>query len=301
MNYTSYETHTIAETMAKINREYFIPAIQRPYVWEVEQIERLFDSIMKEYPISTFLLWKPPVENRATWHTYQFAQDFKYGELHSEDADLSKSQDMHLVLDGQQRLTSLFIGLYGSYRVRPKYKRKNQENSYARQLLFLNLVKNAETSAEEDEVEGVTYGFAFRDEAKIRNSATEYWMPVSRVLDLEGLDQLEDATEDLVEKMDDLGASLESKRTAKRNLKRLHAVVWEQRTISACIVKQSSYDKVLDIFVRANDGGTKLSKSDLLMSLVTLNWQHFDARHDIVQFLSGLVDSMMRLLARSKI
>lgn len=279
--------------MAKINSEYFIPAIQRPYVWEVEQIERLFDSIMKEYPISTFLLWKPPVENRATWHTYQFAQHFKYGELHSEDADLSASRDMHLVLDGQQRLTSLFIGLRGSYRVRPKFKRKNQENSYTRQLLYLNLVKNAETSAEEDEVEGVTYGFSFRDPDKVRQSATEYWMPVSGVLELEGLDQLEDAIEGLIDDMDALGATLDSKRTARRNLKRLHAVIWEQRTISACIVKQSSYDKVLDIFVRANDGGTKLSKSDLLMSLVTLNWQHFDARHDIVQFLNELNNELL--------
>src|SRR4051812_19581772 len=110
--------------MSKINSEYFIPAIQRPYVWEVEQIERLFDSLMKEYPISTFLLWKPPSENRATWHTYEFTRDFKHGDLHSAEADLSRCSEIHLVLDGQQRLTSLFIGLKGSYRVRPKYKRK---------------------------------------------------------------------------------------------------------------------------------------------------------------------------------
>jgi Protein of unknown function DUF262 len=293
VKYTSYETRTIAETMAKINSEYFIPAIQRPYVWEVEQIERLFDSIMKEYPISTFLLWKPPVEKRTTWHTYQFAQHFKYGDLHSQDADLSACRDMHLVLDGQQRLTSLFVGLRGSYRVRPKFKRKNQESSYTRQLLYLNLVKNAETSAEEDEMEGITYGFSFRDPAKIRQSATEYWIAVGSVLDLEGLDQLEDALESLIDAMDVLGATLDSKRTAKRNLQRLHDVIWEQQTISACIVKQSSYDKVLDIFVRANDGGTKLSKSDLLMSLVTLNWQHFDARHDIVQFLNELNNELL--------
>ncbi len=47
--------------IAKLNSEYFIPAIQRPYDWEVEQIEKLFDSITKEYPISTFLLWNPPL------------------------------------------------------------------------------------------------------------------------------------------------------------------------------------------------------------------------------------------------
>jgi uncharacterized protein with ParB-like and HNH nuclease domain len=37
---------------------YWLPNIQRPFVWKEEQIERLFDSILREYPIGTLLIWK---------------------------------------------------------------------------------------------------------------------------------------------------------------------------------------------------------------------------------------------------
>ena len=39
-----------------------MPNIQRPFVWSEEQIARLFDSIMREYPISTLLVWKTKEE-----------------------------------------------------------------------------------------------------------------------------------------------------------------------------------------------------------------------------------------------
>lgn len=292
MNYTSYENRTIAEIIAKLNSEYFIPAIQRPYVWEVEQIEKLFDSIMKEYPISTFLLWKPPTENKGNWHTYRFAQHFKYGEIHNEEADLTQAPEVHLVLDGQQRLTSLFIGLAGSYQVRQKYKRKRIESSYVHQSLFLNLLKNPDDAEDNDEVEGVTYGFQFVEPAKVKNTQSEYWFSVSDILAMDTSDKLEDRIDLLVDELDLLKVDLDQKKIARRNLKCLYRVIWEHRTISACIVKQPSYDKVLDIFVRANDGGTKLSKSDLLMSLVTLNWRNHDARDELVGFLNEINDDL---------
>ncbi len=288
MNYT-YEMRTIAETVGKLNNEYFIPAIQRSYVWEVEQIEKLFDSLMKEYPISTFMVWKPPAEDKNNWHTYRFVQHFKYGEIRHEEADLSNTPEFHLVLDGQQRLTSLLIGLAGSYRVRPKYKRKQLERSYVLQELYLNLLKNAkDVESTEEEVEGVTYGFRFINPARVRNSSTEYWFRVADILGIDNLDKLDDKVDDLDEALDVLGLGSESKKVAKNNLKRIHKIIWERMTISICIVKQPSYDKVLDIFVRANDGGTKLSKSDLLMSLVTLNWKDFDARDEMATLLNEI-------------
>jgi uncharacterized protein with ParB-like and HNH nuclease domain len=287
MDYT-YKSETIADTIAKLNSIYFIPAIQRPYVWEAEQIEKLFDSLMKEYPISTFLVWQPPAGNKNNWHTYRFVQHFKYGEIHNEEADLAQSPDVHLVLDGQQRLTSLYIGLNGSYRIRPKYKRKYSENSYIRQKLYLNLLKNPEDGESADEeVEGVTYGFQFHAEA-VRNSSTQYWYPVAEILDINNFDKLEDRVDSLSEALDKFGVSSETNKIARKNLKRLHKVIWDDKTISICTVKQPTYDKVLDIFVRANDGGTKLSKSDLLMSLVTLNWRNFDARDELIRLLNEI-------------
>ena len=56
-----------AETIRKITRYlnneeeqggFWLPNIQRPFVWKKEQIESLFDSIMREYPIGTLLIWK---------------------------------------------------------------------------------------------------------------------------------------------------------------------------------------------------------------------------------------------------
>jgi hypothetical protein len=247
---------------------------------------------MKEYPISTFLLWNPPTANKGNWHTYKFAQHFKYGEVHNEEANLTELRDVNLVLDGQQRLTSLFIALMGSYRVRPKYKRKRIESSYLRQELFLNLLKNPDQASEEDEVEGVTYGFQFMESARAKNSTTEYWFQVCDILNIKSLDMMDDYVDSLDSKLSALDVSPEAIRIARRNLKRLHSVIWDHRNISVCIVQQTSYDKVLDIFVRANDGGTKLSKSDLLMSLVTLNWRNFDAREELVTFLNELNEGL---------
>jgi uncharacterized protein with ParB-like and HNH nuclease domain len=54
----SYKSTTIANVIRKLNTRYFIPAIQRPYVWDEQQVTKLFDSLMKGYPIGTFLFWE---------------------------------------------------------------------------------------------------------------------------------------------------------------------------------------------------------------------------------------------------
>ena len=56
---SKYTSTTIYEAMNCIaTNQYLLPAIQRKYVWSTEQIELLFDSIMREYPINSFMLWK---------------------------------------------------------------------------------------------------------------------------------------------------------------------------------------------------------------------------------------------------
>jgi len=112
----SYSATTISRVVDRVNRSYFLPAIQRPYVWEPEQIIALFDSLMKGYPISSFLFWEVKPENRENWDIYQFVEHFRYGQVHNEPAE-TDGRDVTLVLDGQQRLTSLIIGLRGTYTV----------------------------------------------------------------------------------------------------------------------------------------------------------------------------------------
>ena len=57
-------------------RNFFLPAIQREFVWDTDQISALFDSLMKDYPISSFLFWKVEKENIGSYNFYEFVRDY---------------------------------------------------------------------------------------------------------------------------------------------------------------------------------------------------------------------------------
>jgi uncharacterized protein with ParB-like and HNH nuclease domain len=137
----SYTTTTIEQVVDQINRSYFLPAIQRPYVWEPEQIVALFDSLLKGYPISSFLFWELKPENRRNWEIYKFVEQYKSRVVYNEVAE-SDGRDIVLVLDGQQRLTSLLIGLRGSYTVKTKGKRWDNPDAWVKQRLYMDLFKD---------------------------------------------------------------------------------------------------------------------------------------------------------------
>ena len=90
---------------------FWLPNIQRPFVWNEEQIERLYDSILREYPIGTLLIWK----NKSKIKHRKFIDNWVDTiNLLQFNVPINENQKM-LVLDGQQRMQSLFIGLKGSY------------------------------------------------------------------------------------------------------------------------------------------------------------------------------------------
>jgi hypothetical protein len=110
-----YTPDTIAATVKKLNEVYLLPAIQREFVWEPDQVVKLFDSVMRGYPIGSFLFWELEDVNRERWDVYKFLDLVKEGGTHNELANTSGTRGMTLVLDGQQRLTSLNVGLRGTY------------------------------------------------------------------------------------------------------------------------------------------------------------------------------------------
>ena len=108
---------TIADVLEKIRRdEMAMPAIQRDYEWDAGRIEWLFDSLMREYPISSFLFWEVRGESVGRYKFYKFLnayrEDFK---IRGDERIISSDDRFWTVLDGQQRLTSLFIGFYGFF------------------------------------------------------------------------------------------------------------------------------------------------------------------------------------------
>ncbi|GAA7593968.1 hypothetical protein HpBHB49_10860 [Helicobacter pylori] len=121
---------SIKEVVDELNVRYFLPNIQREYMWlkkaDEKKIEQLFDSILRGYPIGSFLFWKlqkediaksdEQDENKLNFQLYQFITNYDERKPHNEKMRIEQiaRDDLSIVLDGQQRLTSLYIGLKGT-------------------------------------------------------------------------------------------------------------------------------------------------------------------------------------------
>lgn len=275
-----YSASTVAETVRAINHRYFLPAIQRPFVWESERIVRLFDSLMKGFPISSFLFWDVAPENKSNWQTYRFAENFRRGEVHNERANLD-GLDVTLVLDGQQRLTSLLIGLRGSYIEKERYRRNASADAWRTKRLYLDLLIEPDNVFDEDDDEHdeQLFGFSFEEDLPA-SLPGQLWLKVGEVLNYSSPEKFATFKAQQLGRLRQDSTQAE-REIADRNLDRLYRMVWEDQSISFYTEQKQDYDRVLRIFVRANDAGVKLSKSDLMMSMIASRWTEMAAREEI--------------------
>ena len=194
----SYSITTVAETLGKINNGLYLPEIQRPYVWTTDQVISLFDSLMRKYPIGTLMYWALPEQSRGDWLVYQFVESFWQGDIHNEQIELPKEAPCTLILDGQQRLTSILIGLKGTYIIRKKRKRRSSVDAWDEMALHIDLTHSPEGDDavdDEDSPLAEHYHFHFFDVAKRpKNDNGELWFELSFFVtapDKESLRQIE--------------------------------------------------------------------------------------------------------------
>lgn len=265
---------TIAEVIQDISvNKYVLPAIQREYVWGTSQIERLFDSIMQDYPIGAFLFWELSNGQHNLYEFYSFLQ--KYHEKkcrHNSKIDLKGSENVMAVLDGQQRLTSIYVGLKGSYSYKMPHKQWKNDDAFPERKLYLNIVEPKTESSDKFE-------FKFLTDDECQNDGTHYWFLVGDILNMK---ELGDVMNYLMQNIVFSGVySQEQGQFANNTLSQLFKVIHTQPSISYYKVKSDELDKVLNIFIRVNSGGTVLSYSDLLLSIATAQWDNLDAREEI--------------------
>ena len=278
MEYRSIRIVDIIDEIKKNN--WFLPAIQREFVWKPEQIERLFDSIMADFPIGSFLFWKVAEKNKKEWTVYEFISKYDKESPHNEQANMDGvNKDITLVLDGQQRITSLFLGLKGSYR-RLRYKREEEKR------LYLNLLKKipSEGVADDEDPEELAFGFKFREHDKSSNESTELWYPVGDILNYSYPKDAEDAKSAMEKRLEHLSLSEEQRKNALMLIGKLHSRICTHPIGSYYEEKSQDPDKALQVFVRANSGGTPLGYSDLLLATATAQWGDLNARDEIHQF-----------------
>ena len=265
---------TIAEVMQDISvNKYVLPSIQREYVWGTTQIERLFDSIMQDYPIGAFLFWELSNGQHNLYEFYSFLR--KYHEKkcrHNTKIDLRGSENVMAVLDGQQRLTSIYIGLKGSYAYKMPYKQWKNDEAFPERKLYLNIVEPKTDSSDKFE-------FKFLTSDEYKNDNQHHWFLVGDILNMK---ELGDVMSYLLKNIVFSGIySQEQGEYANNTLSQLFKVIHTLPSISYHKVKSPELDKVLNIFIRVNSGGTVLSYSDLLLSIATAQWDNLDAREEI--------------------
>lgn len=274
---------TISEVIAKIHaKKYLLPSIQREFVWDTNQITMLFDSLMRDYPINAFLFWEVGKENLNEFMFYEFLRDYhQMNNYHNEKADLKGDETIVAVLDGQQRLTSLYIGLKGSYAYKLSYKRWRDPNAYPVRKLYLNLLRPSGDSEYQYEFEFLTQPEA------AQNDSSHYWFLVGDILDMKSLsDVMKYWSGHIV-----FGNySSEQCDFANETLSKLYQVIHVSPTICYYLENSAELDKVLNIFIRVNSGGTTLSYSDLLLSFATAQWDKLDARKVIYDFVDEIND-----------
>ena len=161
----------------------------------------------------------------------------------------------------------------GTYASKTKYKRRDRDDAFPRRRLCVDL--GQPISGEEVELR---YDFRFltKEEAKDKD---KNWFLVKRILEFENLS--------------DINAYLRKHNLIKppypeKVLTRLLFAIRHETLINYYEEDDQSLDKVLNIFIRVNSGGTELGYSDLLLSIATAQWKKIDAREEVLNLVDDL-------------
>ena len=269
---------TIIEAIENIeSNHYLLPAIQREFEWEHSKIEWLFDSIMRNYPISSFLFWRVEGDTKTAYKFYKFLRVFRESfKTHNQEIDTNGHSDFTAVLDGQQRLTSLYIGLKGSYAYKkPRVWKEDTEYAIPTRMLYLNVLESLK-----DEEDGRIYEFKFLTKSEYESNL-EKWFKVGEILKLRNNFKFNKFLDENNYKTNEF---------TYETLSRLQEVIHTERVINYFLEKEQDIDKALNIFIRINSGGEPLNFSDLLMSIAVANWSEKDARKEIHQLVDEVRD-----------
>lgn len=271
----SWEPKTVKEVVEGIAQDvYVLPVIQRNLVWGKEKMELLFDTLLKGNAFGGIMVLKEDSQQIPLFAHRRFSQN---GEWHDSKEPERLYHDKFLVIDGQQRLQSFFMGLKGSF---------NGETLYF----------NLNSSPEE-------YEFSFAESAsQLQAQATNHDEETEEKIwySAQGLYSRLYTTQDNFQVAGEIIAELEVdqegyKNQIRRNIQRFNEIIMGADTIgiSSVTINRSQEEKekvrIVELFRRLNDGGTRLSALDLMASV----FKGFDYRME--KFFREVMFEDMRL------
>lgn len=288
-----YNDMNVFDCIRKIqSKEIILPDIQREYCWQTSDIEELFYSIIKEFPIGSFIIWKTNGNNLNLSNSvfYEFLGEAKYkkkrGVMISKNKEITKrnfeNRNYFVVLDGQQRLTSFYLVFNGIFKIKKigSTGSDTNDNYFDEKELYYDL----DHYSEDMEVDSNPFIFLTEEE---KNDGNYYH--ISDMKKFVGdpkkfKDDLKDKTKGFNKKVREDLCTL---------FKRLSEEKRDQSLVHFFTINSDKYDDALDIFVKVNSSGKPLTKTDLLFSTLINGWDKDDnikegRRKEIEKYIEGI-------------
>ena len=258
------------------SKEIVLPAIQRDFVWDAARISLLFDSMMRGYPVGIILLWETYQPIQFRYFDNYFTPDALY-KFHDNTGD----KRLKLVLDGQQRLSSVYVALKGQHEGRGLYldvlsgreKDDYSEEKFDFSFFTTNDVKEINAASVQSAKAGESSG------SKPVEEMLRYYVHIPDIIGRTPADLMK-LRRNISEK---LCLSDADKTRMEVNLLTLsHALTGDEEILKTQTIdsklpsndqkRKSAFD-ILEIFVRINTQGVRLSRSDLIVSMLRLYWK----------------------------
>lgn len=242
----SNTTLTVNQLIEKIDTgELGLPELQRPFIWKDSKVRDLFDSLMRGYPIGYLMLWEcPALEKKKSIgvdsHSYNSPKE--------------------VIIDGQQRLTSLYAVMKGKKVINSKFDEKSIIISY---------------NPLQDKFE-VGYQATKKDPEWIYNISDVYTTSSSFKF-------INGFIKRLIEYRENKGETL-SETEQDTISENINAIVnLKNHTLPVFDIKANAEEEdVSEIFVRVNSGGVSLKQNDFILTLLSLYWD--EGRKEIEEF-----------------
>ena len=239
-----------------------LPEMQRQYVWTAPKVRDLLDSLYRGYPSGVILTWQPPGEVE----TREFAV---------ATSDKPTGHPL-LLLDGQQRLTSLSAVLRGEP-VKVKWRKTPVEIlfnlDHPEELTFITeVIEDADGDGQPDDIDGADEE---EEDPNARINRRAFLVASNAVLALPNwvkvTDVFKKADSEILKGAGVTGFDDPNYERYSARLKALRAIADYEYRVDI-LEPSKSYEEVTEIFVRVNSLGAKLRGSDLALAQITAKW-----------------------------
>ena len=259
----TWKPYRISDIVIDIDEEKFVlPVIQRSLVWTEEKMELLYDTVLKGNSFGGIMVIVEDKESKPLFSYRPFTKDGNF--IESREVEKLRQQQS-FVIDGQQRLQSFYIGLKGSINGKELYFDLFSDYNSEFNFKFEKNQKDLPKTSKEIEEREITKYF---------------WYPVKELLRMLKETDDEEIVADEIISNNDIEEKNEKDHISKnvkafyKNIISSESLGISKVTINKKLPEIDNRQRIVELFRRLNDGGTKLSSFDLVASILKgFSWE----------------------------